>query len=281
MTKEWMARLRKKQLNKSAFTLIELLVVIAIIALLLSVIVPSLRKAKEYAQSIVCQNHLRTLTLANQVYATRWNNWYVPVIDTTMTTRGEPTWNSNSEFRDIVGLKDKYVTSNYIMPAEYLCPADRQSNEAYWAQAGVTYKNYVSYGYNLTDWGPESKNPATWSGNIPASTWACRLRINDLMAPGTKIMFIDAGDIWVIMSGANYTKYWDRYGQDIVKYRNAGMWYPVYYRHREGANTAFFDGHVDFQKKESSFYYTDNALTIPNQPRNEAVWFCNPQNRKP
>lgn len=259
-----------------AFTLIELLVVIAVIALLLSIVMPALRKAKEIAQSVVCQNHLKTLGLANEVYAGQWNQWYVPVIDTTMTLRGEPTWNSNSVFRNIVGLDKAYVGSSFTMPGEYLCPSDRQSNEAYWQAAGTTYQNFVSYGYNLTDWGRGSKKPAVWSGNLPASDWACRWRVSEIKTPANKIMFVDAGDIWASMDGADYKRYWDVYGQDIIRHRSQGMWQPVYFRHREGANIVYFDGHVDFQRKASLYSYDPPESETPEWGFNALIWFCNP-----
>ncbi len=55
-------------MKRKAFTLIELLVVIAIIALLLSIIVPSLRKAKEMAWNVICRNNLRQYGLAGTMY---------------------------------------------------------------------------------------------------------------------------------------------------------------------------------------------------------------------
>jgi prepilin-type N-terminal cleavage/methylation domain-containing protein/prepilin-type processing-associated H-X9-DG protein len=54
--------------NKNGFTLIELLVVIAIIALLMSILLPALRKAREQANSIVCKNNLRNYGLAGMMY---------------------------------------------------------------------------------------------------------------------------------------------------------------------------------------------------------------------
>lgn len=55
--------------RKKAFTLIELLVVIAIIALLLAIILPSLKIAKQQAQGIVCMANLRGFSMAWHSYA--------------------------------------------------------------------------------------------------------------------------------------------------------------------------------------------------------------------
>ena len=90
-----------------AFTLIELLVVIAIIALLLSIVVPTLKKAKDAARRISCGNRLKQWGIAIQMYATDnndqlmglsygwgWDSVYPHYIDTKSRDREDTvTWN--------------------------------------------------------------------------------------------------------------------------------------------------------------------------------------------
>jgi prepilin-type N-terminal cleavage/methylation domain-containing protein len=59
---------RTENMKPRAFTLIELLVVIAIIALLMAILMPSLRLAKDQAQRVHCVSNTKTLALAWFMY---------------------------------------------------------------------------------------------------------------------------------------------------------------------------------------------------------------------
>ncbi|MBU0478663.1 prepilin-type N-terminal cleavage/methylation domain-containing protein [bacterium] len=73
-----LTKIRKVLGNRKSFTLIELLVVIAIIALLASVLLPALSKAREMGRRAKCISNLRQMHTMLMMYASDWDD-YLPM----------------------------------------------------------------------------------------------------------------------------------------------------------------------------------------------------------
>lgn len=80
-----------------AFTLIELLVVLGIIAVLLSLLLPSLSRAREQAKSLQCLSNLRQMTIAAAAYCSE-NRGFFPSSHYRIGSLGGPQWDYGWDF---------------------------------------------------------------------------------------------------------------------------------------------------------------------------------------
>jgi prepilin-type N-terminal cleavage/methylation domain-containing protein/prepilin-type processing-associated H-X9-DG protein len=274
------------------FTLIELLVVISIIALLLAILMPALSKAKALAQRIVCGNHLRNLAVANSTYAAQWDGYYVPIfyvaadtglsggdaqlaasgsVSASATSKNPTYWLTNTAFRKLLALDEAargkkesmpgYTPGPFDTPDSYLCPADRISRDPHNAVGTVL----TSYAYNATEWNIFA------SGSLNTGIHFAGHKADKVKQPSEKLMFTDSVDWWCWWGAADYRIGWDKIGQaNINQYKKLSPRVdgPVLYRHSEGADIAFYDGHVEYRKKQDIFVITDwNA-----KPKRPGMW---------
>ena len=114
---------------RRGFALIELLVVVAIIALMLSILVPSLRRVRLSAMQLSCANNLRQINLGVHMYLDAYDNTYPCAQDPISTSPFYWLWMGRG-WRGFIG-PHLGGTVDANDPSVLLCPQDRESPQLY------------------------------------------------------------------------------------------------------------------------------------------------------
>jgi prepilin-type N-terminal cleavage/methylation domain-containing protein/prepilin-type processing-associated H-X9-DG protein len=130
--------------KRNIFTLIELLIVIAIIAILASLLLPALSKARDKAKRIKCAANLKQIGASSVMYVNDGNNW-MPAA----AYSGQPT-----EWRVELApymMPDKYISNCYdtdLRGGAYICPSyvyGRRTPNKFW-EGGIAWnRSYFGY----------------------------------------------------------------------------------------------------------------------------------------
>jgi prepilin-type processing-associated H-X9-DG protein/prepilin-type N-terminal cleavage/methylation domain-containing protein len=220
--------------SRKGFTLVELLVVIGIIALLISILLPTLNKVKASARTLKCLASLRQWGMAQASYVGECKAWAVPDIQGVSAPVNVRTrWSNNNQFRKALGIQEHHVgfgTSNRV-PLELLCP---EASKAIAQANKVGGQAQFSYGYNIVNMlvlPPGATGTAIEFRGIKAT------KVHNAAA---KLMFADAMDFQV--NRAHSDDYLKVPGADDL--RPGGDSEYVAFRHGGKVNVLFWDGHA-------------------------------------
>lgn len=261
--------------REMGFSLIELLVVIAIVAILASMLIPTLSKAKESGRSASCLNNLRQLSIANTIYALDYNDQTVPLIMQLGEGRVR-LWMGNWPFRKLIGYGD-YANSVVQTPIPYRCPSDFQifqpNRYSYLNDPNLPNERntstLVSYSYNFEDWAPSDGR--SWFTAVQETS---SHKLSQLPSPARSMIFHDGQDWWSRWSSADPSKAWNilRDKGSVGDYQALGMGGPTFYRHAQAANFSFYDGHAQKLPTQKAFiphnFYTQDKIP--------GMWVANP-----
>jgi prepilin-type N-terminal cleavage/methylation domain-containing protein/prepilin-type processing-associated H-X9-DG protein len=243
-------------MSKRAFTLIELLVVISVIAILLAILMPSLRLAKEAGQRIACLGNLRGFQSAWSLYANANDDKivngesYIGTEGTNGTRSGEPYWCGDDNL-DWIGRTHAPLETqwkaiqlgalwNYVSNLKlYHCPTGVRGE----------WRNYAIV---------DSMNGMARSG-YTKSTWVGTLKIyikrtSEIKSPAPPSQRLVFGDEGMATDDSIATNY------------NSEQWWdPGQVRHSNGNTYSFADGHADYWKWKGKGTIANGRQAAPAQ----------------
>jgi prepilin-type processing-associated H-X9-DG protein len=256
----------KRSRKTGAFTLVELLVVIGIIALLISILLPSLNKARETANRVKCAANLRSIGQTMLLYENDNHGSYPRTVYVGGST---PTINTDSL------SEANSPSSNMFIPGNLPSAANAVNNVPMslfllLVNEDVTSGIFVCPSSNATpdNYGGGTNtalNRACFSSDVNnlSYSYACPFPTSAALAGGFKL---NAGidPTFAVAADINPGNTPAATNDCTVYPGGAGAKSNSNNHNKAGQNVLYADGHVEFQQSVNVGYQTDNIYTSCN-----------------
>jgi prepilin-type N-terminal cleavage/methylation domain-containing protein/prepilin-type processing-associated H-X9-DG protein len=141
--------------SRKGFTLVELLVVIGIIALLISILLPSLNRARETANRVKCGSNMRQIGQAIMLYANENKGNYPRTRYLATSTAMQCTYDTTNSANpvdpflavdnDIGRAMFLLIRTQDITPEVFICPSSNDEKDTYGTAPGINAQCKVSF----------------------------------------------------------------------------------------------------------------------------------------
>lgn len=230
------------------FTLIELLIVIAIIAILASLLLPSLNKARDAAQKIDCLSKLRQHGVAEMSYTVDNKDFIAPVRDfassETVTLRKQDFL---AAYMEIKTRETNYAANVNFKMKIFQCASLRQEVDG----KAIVTPTYKTYQFNSTIAPYRNKNTAFQ--NLPRWKMTFHSKFSAIINGADGLYGTDTEALGNVRSLADETS-----GYTSNR--------AVDFRHNGFGNCLFLDGHCESRK--ATAYYNASLPRIIDVKRN-------------